>query len=191
MNTTTAPFEGELQIPAHWPAIARQLLAWREGAKGQHPEAPQPVQSIDPMTGAPIMQPAPDPVMDEAMQIFAPNPTDELPMVAPIRFAELSDAMAERAFLTADPRYQQALAQEYERMRQAAGIQTRMEQMQMQAQQQAQAQQQQMAQETHKQQSKAQAKPAPEQGAPDGVAAERTAMQSAAQNVMGQPAPNQ
>ena len=26
MNTTTAPFEGQLQIPAHWPAIARQVL---------------------------------------------------------------------------------------------------------------------------------------------------------------------
>ena len=110
-------------------------------------------------------------------------------MVAPVRFAERGEAMAGRAFLTADPRYQQALAQEYERMRQAAGIQTRMEQMQMQAQQQAQAQQQQMAQETHKQQSKAQAKPAPD--APDGRAAERIAMQSAAQNGMGQPAPTQ
>lgn len=185
----TGPLLG-LQDDPHRARIARQLLAWRDGAKGQHPEPPPPMPGMDPMTGAPMMQPAPDPVQAEAAKVFAPNPTDELPMVAPIRFAELSDALAERGFLTADPRYQQALVQEYERMRQAAGIQTRMEQMQMQAQQQAQAQQQQMQQETHKQQSKAQAKPAPTQGAPDGVAAERTAMQSAAQSVMGQPAPN-
>lgn len=119
--------------------ITRQLAQWRDGAKAQHPPAPMEPVGMDPMTGQPI--PAPDPVAQQAMQVFAPNPTDELPWVAPLRVQELADAMASRSFLQADPRYQQALYQEYERMRAAAGILTLAEQQQMQAQQ-AQMQQQ-------------------------------------------------
>lgn len=124
--------------------IVRQLAAWRDGAKAQHAPAPMEPAGIDPMTGQPI--PAPDPVAQEAAAIFAPNPTDELPFVAPVRLTELADAMASRAFLQADPRYQQALAAEYERMRAAAGVQTLAEQQQAQAQQAAQQQQMQLEQ---------------------------------------------
>lgn len=128
--------------------VARQLAQWRDGAKGPHEAAPPPAPpSIDPLSGQPIPAPAaPDPVAQQAAQCFAPNPTDDLPTVAPVRLGELVDAMASRAFLQADPRYQQALHAEYERMRQAAGVLTRAEQMQQQAQQAAQQQQAQQAQ---------------------------------------------
>lgn len=125
--------------------IARQLAQWRDGAKAQQPPAPEPdPMNVDPMTGQPM--PAPDPVAQQAAAIFAPNPTDELPTVAPVRLQELADAMAARAFLQADPRYQQALAAEYERMRAAAGVMTLAEQQQMQQQQAQQQQQMQLEQ---------------------------------------------
>ena len=139
----TAPVLGLQDDPIRT-RIARQLAAWRQGAKQQHPPAPTEPAGVDPMTGQPI--PAPDPVAQQAMQAFAPNPTDELPWVAPLRLQELADAMAERAFLQADPRYQQALAAEYERMRAAAGVMTLAEQQQRQAQQAAQQQQMQIEQ---------------------------------------------
>lgn len=137
----TSPLLGLQDDPTRQ-RIMRQLSQWREGAKAQHEPPPQgepTVVGVDPM-GQPILQPPPDPVAGEAAKIFAPNPTDDLPHVAPVRFTELADAMASRAFMQADPRYQQALNAEYERMRQAAGIMTLAEQQQaqaMQAQQQA------------------------------------------------------
>ncbi len=192
----TGPLLG-LQDDPHRARIARQLLAWREGAKAQHPDAPPPIPQQQPVPGPDgmpigmqtVMAPAPDPVADEAMRVFAPNPTDELPMVAPIRFAELSDALAERAFLTADPRYQQALVQEYERMRQAAGIQTRAEQAQaQQMQQQMQMEMQQEQKQTADSNQAAKLAYAEHDGGP---AAQRVATQAAAQSIMGQPAPAQ
>jgi hypothetical protein len=148
--------------------VARQLAAWRKDATAQH-EPPMPPE-MDPMTGQPM--PAADPVAQQAAQIFAPNPTDELPFVAPMRLQELADAMASRTFLQADPRFQQALAAEYERMRAAAGIQTMAEQ---QAAQQQQAQMQQQMQleqiETKNAQQAAKIAYAENEGGPAGQAA--------------------
>ena len=160
--------------------IARQLAQWRDGAKAQHPPAPAPgMVGVDPTTGEPIMQPAPDPVAIAAAQVFAPNPTDALPFVAPVRLTELADALASRAFLQADPRYQQALYQEYERMRAAAGVLTLAEQQQQQAQQ---AQQQQAMQmeliQTKNAEQAAKTAYAERSGGP---AAQRLALQSAVQ----------
>lgn len=136
----TTPLLG-LQDDPYRTRVQRQVALWREAAKQQHEPPPQEPAGVDPNTGQPI--PAPDPVAQQAMQLFQPNPTDELPFVAPMRLAELGDALASKGFLEADARFQQALYQEYERMRQAAGVMTRAEQMQ---QQQAQAQQQQQMQ---------------------------------------------
>jgi hypothetical protein len=145
----TTPLVG-LQDDPHRARIARQLRAWREAAFTKHPE-PEPPQ-MDPTTGQPM--PAPDPVAQQAAQIFAPNPADVVPAVAQIRFMELVDAVSGRSFNAADPRYQQALVAEFERMRQAAGVQTLQEQ---QAAQQAAAQSAQQA-EAAKEQAKVQAR---------------------------------
>jgi hypothetical protein len=129
--------------------INRQLALWREQAKLQHePPSGEMMQQMvpDPMGNPmPQMMPAPDPVLEQAMQIFAPNPTDDLPTVAPIRLAELVDACASRAYEQADPRFQQAITQELLRMKQAAGVMTVAEQQQAAQMQQQQAAQQEMA----------------------------------------------
>jgi len=139
-----------LQDDPHRNRIERQLSAWRASAKQQYPPAPEPqVMGVGP-DGTPQMAPASDPIAQQAAQMFAPNPTDELPTVAPVRFTALADTMATKTFLTADPRYQQVLSAEYERMRQACGIMTKAEQA-AQAQQQQQAAQQQQAQQAQQQ----------------------------------------
>jgi hypothetical protein len=187
----TTPLLGAQDDP-HRARITRQIALWKDAAKQQQepppPQEPPQVVGTDPMTGAPIMAPPPpDPVAQQAAQIFAPNPTDELPMVAPIRFAELSDAVASRAFMTADPRYQQAIAQEYERMRQAAGVMTRAEQEQQQMQQQQMQQAMQMEQlQSKNTQQAAQTAYAEKEGGP---AASRMAMQNAVNEQLSQPQP--
>ena len=132
----------------HRARIKRQIAEWRKRSKQQHPPPPppvaQPVPVTDPMTGAVVgeqvqMVPAPDPVAQQAAQVFVPNPTDVLPFVASTRFLELADAVGSTAFQAADPRYQQAIVMEMERMRAAAGVMTLQEQ-QMAQQQAAQAQ---------------------------------------------------
>ena len=171
--------------------VARQLATWRKQATEQHEPAPQPDPMMPPQVdemGQPV--PPPDPVLQQAAQIFAPNPTDELPFVAPMRLQELADAMASRTFLQADPRYQQALAAEYERMRAAAGIQTMAEQ---QAAQQQQAQMQQQMQleqiETKNAQQAAKIAYAESEGGPAGQA---SAISAAVDQQMRQaPDPNQ
>jgi hypothetical protein len=179
----TGPLLG-LQDDPHRARVMRQILEWQEAAKAQHEAAPEPEldpmtgqPAVDPMTGAPMQ--TPDPVASEAGTIFAPNPTDDLPMVAPIRFAELSDVVASRAFLTADPRYQQALYVEYERMRAAAGVQTRAEQAQ--AAQAQQAQQQAMQMEQIQSKNAEQAAKTAYAESEGGPSAQRMAMQDAAQ----------
>ncbi len=178
----TTPLLG-LQDDPHRARIARQTGAWKDAATQQHEAAPP----ADPMNvdamGQPL--PAPDPVAQQAAQIFAPNPTDELPHVAPIRFAELADVLASRTFLQADPRYQQAAFAEYERMRAAAGVMTRAEQA---AQQQQQAQQQQAMQMEQIQSKNAEqaAKTAYAENE-GGPAAQRMAMQNAVNEQMPQP----
>lgn len=135
-----------LQDDPHRNRIERQLSTWRIAAKQTYPPVQPPqVVGVGP-DGTPQMSNAPDPAGEQAGQIFTPNQTDELPTVAPVRFTALADTMATKAYLTADPRFQQALAAEYERMRQAAGIVTRAEQQAAQQQQQQAAQQQQAVQ---------------------------------------------
>jgi hypothetical protein len=142
----TTPLVG-MQDDPHRSRIERQLRAWRDAAFQNYPPAdPQ----VDPMTG----QPMPDPIAQQAAQVFAPNPSDEVPAVAQIRFMELVDAIASRRTEAADPRYQQVLAQEFERMRAAAGVMTVAEQQEA---QQAAAQSQQQA-EAAKEQAKSQAR---------------------------------
>lgn len=160
--------------------MARQLAAWRDGAKAQHEPAQPPM--LDEM-GQPVQ--TPDPVLQQAASIFAPNPTDELPTVAPVRLQDLADAMASRAFAQADGRYQQALAQEYERMRAAAGVMTLAEQQQMQQQQamQQQAMQVELMQTKNAEQA-AKTAYAEREGGP---AAQRMALQSAVDEQIPQP----
>jgi len=179
----TTPLLG-LQDDPHRARIARQTGAWKDAATQQHePAPPADPMNVDPNTGQPI--PTPDPVAQQAAQIFAPNPTDELPHVAPLRFAELADVLASRTFLQADPRYQQAAFMEYERMRQAAGVMTRAEQMQMQQQQQAQQQAMQMEQiQSKNAEQAAKTAYAENEGGP---AAQRMAMQNAVNEQMPQP----
>jgi len=175
--------------------IARQVALWRQESKAQHPPPPPPPPMMpDPMTGQPVPSgPAmPDPVAQAAAQLFAPNPTDELPYVAPLRVQELADAMASRAFQQADPRYQQALYAEYERMRRAAGIQTLAEQQQGQQQQQQQQQAMQQAMQLEQIAAKnatvaAKTAYAESQGGP---AAQRMAMQTAVEQQMRAGPPN-
>ncbi len=189
----TTPLLG-LQDDPHRGRIARQIGLWRDAATKQHAPAPPPMPpELDPMTGQPLpAPPVPDPVATAAASLFAPNPTDELPAVAPVRFAELSDVIASRTFMQADPRYQQAIYAEYERMRQAAGVQTRAEQAQA---QQAQAQQQQQMQielvQTKNAEQAAKNAYAEREGGPVG---QRMAMQNAVneqmpQQAQGQPQP--
>ena len=174
-----------LQDDTHRARIERQIAQWKDAAKQQHEAAPQgepQIVDMDPM-GQPIMAPPPpDPVAEQAAQIFAPNPTDEWPMLAPVRALALADAVASKAFLTADPRFQQAIVTELERMRQAAGIQTRAEQQQMQQQQAQQQQADVMAQQAAKQADKTSDDAAQVAYAEDtgGPAAQRMAMQAAA-----------
>jgi hypothetical protein len=178
----TTPLLG-LQDDPHRARIARQTGAWKDGAMQQHePAPPADPMNVDPNTGQPI--PTPDPVAQQAAQIFAPNPTDELPHVAPLRFAELADVLASRTFLQADPRYQQAAFTEYERMRQAAGVMTRAEQAAQQQQQQAQQQAMQMEQIQSKNAEQAAKTAYAENGGP---VAQRMAIQNAVNEQMPQP----
>lgn len=145
--------------------IQRQLAQWRQQAPLPYPPPPPaPEAPAGPSMGmvmgpdgqpmpapAPEAPEAPDPVAQQAAAIFAPNPTDELPSAAPVRLYSLTEALASSAFQGADPRYQQALVAEFQRMKAAAGVMTVQEQQQMQAQQ-AQQQQQAAAQAQQQQQ---------------------------------------
>jgi hypothetical protein len=177
----TTPLLG-LQDDPHRARIARQIGLWRDAATKQHePPMPPDPMAVDAM-GQPM--PMPDPVADAAASLFAPNPTDDLPAVAPIRFAELSDVIASRTFMQADPRYQSAIYAEYERMRQAAGVQTRAEQAAMQQQQAQQQQQMQIEQiQTKNAEQAAKNAYAESEGGP---AAQRMAMQNAISEQMPQ-----
>lgn len=123
-----------LQDDPHRARIDRQVFTFKQLARKTLPEAPTPQFDAN---GGPI--PVPDPAAQQIAAIFPPNPTDVMPEVAQIRYVALSDLLAQNAFSNADPRLQAAAAQEFERMRQAAGVQTVQE---IQAAQQAQAQQQ-------------------------------------------------
>jgi hypothetical protein len=105
-----------------------------------------------------------------------------------MRLAELGDALASKGFLEADARFQQALYQEYERMRQAAGVMTRAEQMQQQ-QQQAQQQQQMQLEQIQTKNADQAAKVAYAESS-GGPAAQRMAISDAVETQMrGAPAP--
>lgn len=147
--------------------IQRQLARWRQAATQAYPPPPPPMEGMmgpEAMgpegmalgagtAGAQAPQGPPDPVAQQAAALFAPNPTDDLPTVAPVRFAALTEALAAAEFSQADPRFQQVLVAEWQRMKQAAGVMTAQEQQQ--AQQQAAQQQAQQAQQAE--QAKAQA----------------------------------
>lgn len=162
----TSPLLGLQDDPVRT-RIQRQLAQWRQQASQSYPPPP-PAPEAPPMPMEPAMGPdgqpmppqqpqapqgPPDPVAQQAAAIFAPNPTDDLPTAAPVRLYSLTEALASAAFQSADPRYQQALVAEFQRMRAAAGVMTVAEQQQMQ-QQQAQ-QQQQAAQQAEQQKAQA------------------------------------
>lgn len=173
--------------------IARQIGRWKDEAAKQHDAAPPMLDALETSQGAmgggnmveSPPQPPPDPVANEAAAIFAPNPTDDLPQNAVLRFGELSDVLASRAFTAADPRYQQALYVEWERMRAASGVTTLAEQQQMQAQQ-AQLQQQ-MAVEQIESKNADQAAKTAFAESEGGPAAQRMTMQNAASQIGPQP----
>lgn len=120
-----------MQDNPHRMRVRRQIGAWQDGPPpGWMPPRP------DPLTGA--MQP--DPML---AAIFRPLPADELPDVAIVRMVELGRAMAGTRAQRKPPEWQAGLHMEFERARQAAGIQTAAEQAQM-----AQQQQQMMQQES-------------------------------------------
>lgn len=166
--------------------VARQIASWKLVAKRQHAPAPAPM-GMDPRMGQPMA--APDPVALEAAQIFAPNPTDDLPAVAPIRLQELTEAVASKAFAEADPRVQQPLVQEWARMKQAAGVMTLAEQQQMQAEQQQQQMQmaQQLQTERLQQMNADQAAKTAYAEKEGGPAAQRMAISDAVEQMRGQP----
>jgi hypothetical protein len=115
--------------------IRRQITAWEEGPpEGWAPQPPQ--MQMTPM--GPQAMPVPDPVLSK---IFQPTPSDVVPTIAAIRMTELARAMAGQTYHRWPPEWRTGMDQEFERMRQAAGVFTIQEQQQMQAQQ-AQAQQQ-------------------------------------------------
>ena len=119
---------------------------------------------------------------------LTPLPVDEVPAVAQQRFRELAKVQMTTRFAKAAPEAQQQLVAEYDRMRQAAGIQTKAEEAQAAQQQQESA----MQAEQQKAQMDAQAKLAESQAkteqeirlkqAEAEIAARQTAMQVAAPN---------
>lgn len=105
--------------------IRRQLAAWKDGPPpGFVPPQPQ-VVGVGP-DGQPVTQPPPS-------VAFAPIPADVLPGHASIRLVELARVMVSVQYEQADPLWRQQLDAEFERMRQAAGVQTVQEQAQAQA----------------------------------------------------------
>jgi hypothetical protein len=141
----------------HRARIDRQIGAWKDAARQQHPPAPPADPTASPVGMSPDGQmipapPPPDPVVEAAHAVFQPNPTDDMPDVAPLRYAALSDLLASKAFTTGDPRFQAVAADEFLRMKAAAGIQTIAEQQAAQQQAaQAQQQAQQQAEQIHEQ----------------------------------------
>ena len=100
----------------HRQRIQRQILIWLSG----------PPQGWEPPQGpGPDGQPVPDPVMQA---VFKPLPSDDVPEVAVVRMDELGRTTAGMKFERKPPEWQMGLLQEFERARQAAGIQTVAEQ---------------------------------------------------------------
>jgi hypothetical protein len=140
-----------LNADVHKNRMKRQLAQWSEGPpEGWQPQpAPmmadpmtgQPMPAIDPMTGQP-MPPPPDPAL---MAIFDFLAVDELQDVAMSRLAELKRFMASTKYTRHPVEWRLGVDTEFERMKQAAGVMTVMEQQAMMAQQQAMQQQQQQA----------------------------------------------
>lgn len=144
--------------------VRSQIHEWDNGPNEELKGAPMPEPMpamdemgqpvVDPMTGAPQMQPGVHPMTEAARKLFAPLPIDAEPLNAKVRHEELTAAIAGARFNRHPPEWQQALLEAYDMARQAAGVQTLAEQAQA-AQQQ---QQQQMEQEVAKEQNKMQAK---------------------------------
>jgi hypothetical protein len=151
--------------------IKRQIAQWTDGPPEgwQPPQAPmmpdpmtgQPVPATqpDPMTGQPV--PVPPPVDPYLASIWEPLPTDELQDIATVRLGELKRFMASTRYTRWPPEWRLGVDQEFEHMKQAAGVMTVMEQQQMQQQQmqqQAQMQQDQQAQQQQQQEADGHAK---------------------------------
>lgn len=105
-----------VQDNPHILRVRRQINMWRKGPPEGTADLPP---TLDQATGQ-MVQP-PDPV---AAGIFAPGPTDDEPTVARLRAYELGRAIASTRYSRWPAAWQQAIAIEYIRMRQAAGIQT-------------------------------------------------------------------
>ena len=144
MRDNLAPIIGLRDEPAT-KRIRRQLQRWKKGPPPEVAQAqptpqldPMGQPMVDPMTGQPMMT---DPVAQAAARVFEQLPVDDEQMVATLQHQELAEAVAELDLYAHPPAWKQALVQRYLYARQAAGIQTVMEQQQAAAQQQ-QAQQQ-------------------------------------------------
>lgn len=105
--------------------VRRQIAEWSDGPpEGWQPPPPM-IVGVDPMTGQPLTQPSPDPVL---ARTWEPVPADVLPTVAQVRTVELGKAQASETYARWPAEWRLGLDQEFERMRQAAGIQTVAEQ---------------------------------------------------------------
>lgn len=104
----------------HRQRVKRQIHEWGKGPPEGWQE-PAPTVAMDPTTGQPVQMPGVDPTLQA---IFAPIPADAVPEVAMLRFTELGRAMATLRYAKQPPAWRLAFDAEFERMRQAAGVQT-------------------------------------------------------------------
>lgn len=118
-----------LQDNPHRLRVRRQIDRWRDGPpEGWQPPEPQ----VDPATGQPAVdpqtgQPLPPPPDPALQAIFDPRPVDDLPDVAAVRLTELARLMSSMRFGKWPPEWQRGVMEEFERARQAAGVQTAQE----------------------------------------------------------------
>jgi len=183
-----APIIGITENP-HIERVKRQIWMWRQGP-GEQAAQMQPQPQVDPNTGQPAIDPNTgqpvmvDPLIQAAMQVFAPVPVDADPGVALLRYQELGSACADAELSGFPPGWMQGIYQAAEVARQAAGIVTIAEQ-QMMAQQQAQQQAQAQAQENQAKASEKQADrqaTADQQSAKEQATIERERIKAASQN---------
>lgn len=127
-----------LQDNPHWQRVRRQLEQWKQGPSERAQTAARALVLSGPRVaqvdanGQPV--PPPDPIAQEAAQVLVPVPADDDPEIARVRYFELGRVIASTTFAKFPPAWQQPLAQEYLRMRAAAGVATVAEQQQAAAQ---------------------------------------------------------
>lgn len=136
-----------LKDDPHLLRVRRQITTWKDGPSDELKQQAAAAQAVQPPSGQPGTppvpgaapgplpmggQPAPDPLLQAASQIFARLAIDVEPQIAQIRHNELARTMASGAFTKQPASWQTAYVNEYQAMRQAAGVMTLTEQSQSQ-----------------------------------------------------------